>query len=110
MPKPLIFKLQNLGMANAVSALHRLSRRSFNLSKEIVMKIYSSIAIGAVLLGLGGCAGMTHTERDTAIGAGVGAAAGGLLTGSPVGVVGGAVVGGVVGHEVGERHEDRRYR
>lgn len=58
----------------------------------------------AILLGLGGCAGMTHSERDTAIGAGAGAVGGAILTGgSPIGTAAGAVVGGVIGHEVGKR-------
>jgi osmotically inducible lipoprotein OsmB len=57
----------------------------------------------AVLLGLGGCSGMTTQERDTAIGAGVGAVGGNLLTGgSTAGTIGGAAVGGVVGHEIGK--------
>jgi len=62
----------------------------------------SALAVG-VLLGLGGCAGMSTQDRDTAVGPGVGAVGGAVLTGgSPVGTVGGAVVGGVIGHEVGE--------
>ena len=40
------------------------------------------LMIAAILLGLGGCAGMSTQGQNTAIGAGVG-----------------AVVGGVVGHE-----------
>ncbi len=60
----------------------------------------SSVAL-AVLIGLGGCSGMTRQDQNTAVGAGVGGVAGAVLTkGSPVGVVGGAVVGGVIGHEV----------
>ena len=61
--------------------------------------------IGIIVLtsGLSACAGMSHTQADTAIGAGAGALVGGVLTGgSAVGVVGGAAVGGVIGHEVGE--------
>ncbi|HEY9099325.1 MAG TPA: glycine zipper 2TM domain-containing protein [Thiobacillus sp.] len=62
----------------------------------------SSIA-AALLLGLGGCAGMSAQNKSTAIGAGVGAVGGAVLTGgSAVGTVGGAAVGGVVGHEVGK--------
>lgn len=72
------------------------------------MKTMKSIAVStatvAVLLGLGGCGGMSNQQQDTAIGAGVGALGGAVLTGgSTIGVVGGAVVGGVVGHEVGKR-------
>lgn len=58
----------------------------------------------ALLLGvvaLGGCAGMSQQDENTAIGAGAGAIGGAILTGgSTAGTVGGAVVGGVIGHEV----------
>jgi osmotically inducible lipoprotein OsmB len=59
-------------------------------------------AAGVLLIGLSGCAGMTHQEKNTAVGAGVGAVGGAVLTGgSPIGAVGGAAVGGFIGHEVG---------
>jgi osmotically inducible lipoprotein OsmB len=69
------------------------------------MKPLQRLAIGttvaAMLLGLGGCAGMSSQDKNAAIGAGVGAVGGSILTGgSAVGTVGGAVVGGVIGHEV----------
>ena len=72
------------------------------------MNTIKSVAVNAVavvfLLGLGGCADMSHQQRDTAIGAGAGAVGGAVLTGgSPLGVAAGAVVGGVIGHEVGKR-------
>ncbi|OYY95807.1 MAG: prenyltransferase [Hydrogenophilales bacterium 28-61-23] len=57
----------------------------------------------ALLLGLGGCAGMSAQDKNTAIGAGAGAVGGAILTGgSGVGTVGGAAVGGIIGHEVGK--------
>jgi osmotically inducible lipoprotein OsmB len=57
----------------------------------------------AMLLGVGGCAGMSAQDKSTAIGAGVGAVGGAVLTGgSAVGTVGGAAVGGVIGHEGGD--------
>jgi osmotically inducible lipoprotein OsmB len=57
----------------------------------------------AVLLGLGGCSGMSTRDKDTAIGAGAGAVAGAVLTnGSAVGTIGGAAVGGVIGNQVGK--------
>lgn len=60
----------------------------------------SAIAVVA-MLGLGGCAGMSAQEKNTAIGAGVGAIGGSVLTGgSAIGTVGGAVAGGVIGHEI----------
>lgn len=72
------------------------------------MKTIKSIAVStaavAFLLGLGGCAGMTGQQRDTAIGAGVGAVGGAVITGgSALGTAAGAAVGGVIGHEVGKR-------
>ena len=63
---------------------------------------FSAVA-AAMLLGLGGCAGMSAQDKSTAIGAGVGAVGGAVLTdGSVLGTVGGAAVGGVIGHEVGD--------
>ncbi len=57
----------------------------------------------AVLFGLGGCAGMSSQDKNTAIGAGAGAVAGAVLTGgSAVGTVGGAAVGGLIGNKVGK--------
>lgn len=62
----------------------------------------SALAI-ALLLGLGGCSGMSNRDKNTAIGAGAGAVSGAILTGgSGVGTVGGAVVGGVIGNQVGK--------
>lgn len=50
---------------------------------------------------LGGCAGMTRTQKNTAIGAGVGAVAGSVLTnGDALGTLGGAAIGGVIGNRV----------
>lgn len=60
-----------------------------------------SAVIATVLLGLGGCSGMSSQDKSTAIGAGVGAIGGAVLTGGgAAGTIGGAVVGGVIGHEV----------
>ncbi len=64
-------------------------------------KVALGTVAAAMLLGLGGCAGMSTQDKNTAIGAGVGAVGGAVLTGgSAVGTVGGAAVGGVIGHEV----------
>ena len=53
------------------------------------------------LFTLGGCAGMSTQDKNTAIGAGVGAVGGAVLTGgSAVGTVGGAAVGGVIGNQI----------
>lgn len=66
-----------------------------------LQKFAVNVLGAALLFGLGGCAGMSSQEKNTAIGAGVGAVGGAILTGgSAVGTVGGAAVGGVIGHEV----------
>jgi osmotically inducible lipoprotein OsmB len=55
----------------------------------------------ALLLGLGGCSGMSQQDQNTAVGAGVGAVGGALLTGgNAIGTIGGAAVGGVIGNRV----------
>lgn len=66
------------------------------------MKTTQKIAvIAAILFGLGGCAGMSTQDKNTAAGAGIGAVAGAVLTGgSAVGTVGGAAVGGFIGNQV----------
>lgn len=62
-----------------------------------------SAVAAAVLLGLGGCSGMSTRDENTAIGAGIGALGGAVLTGgSAVGTVGGAAVGAVIGNQVGK--------
>ena len=61
---------------------------------------FSAVA-AALLLGMGGCAGMSDQDKNTVIGAGAGGVGGSVLTGgSAVGTVGGAAVGGIIGHEV----------
>jgi len=62
---------------------------------------YSASAVAAaILIVLGGCAGMTQQEKGTATGAVIGGVAGNVLGGGVVGTAAGAVVGGVIGHEV----------
>lgn len=69
------------------------------------MKTLHKLILMTTLAGsLGACAGMSASDKATAIGAGVGAVGGAVLTGgSGVGTVGGAAVGGVIGHEVGKK-------
>lgn len=79
----------------------------FCLTKGISMKTKQGFAVSAfvvaVVLGLGGCAGMSQQDKSTAVGAGIGAVGGAVLTGgSAIGTVGGAAVGGIIGHEVGK--------
>jgi len=62
----------------------------------------SAVAV-ALLLGVGGCSGMSTRDRDTAIGAGIGGVAGYAITdGSAVGTIGGAAVGGLIGNQIGK--------
>ena len=72
-------------------------------------KTIKTLGIIVIASGLSACAGMSHTEKGTLVGAGTGAVAGGVITGgNPIGIVGGAVAGGIIGHEVGES-KDRRH-
>lgn len=62
-----------------------------------------SVVGAALLLGLGGCSGMSRQDQNTAIGAGAGAIGGSILTGgSTAGTLGGAAVGGIIGNQVGK--------
>lgn len=71
---------------------------------KTIQRFALSAVATAMLLGLGGCSGMSAQDKNTAIGAGVGAVGGSILTGgSTAGTVGGAAVGGVIGHEVGKK-------
>ena len=70
---------------------------------KTTQRLVLSAAAVVMLLGLGGCSGMSRQDQNTAVGAGIGAVGGAILTGgSAVGTVGGAAVGGVIGHEVGK--------
>lgn len=68
-----------------------------------IKKTIAASCAAAILFTLGGCAGMSNTDRNTVTGAGIGGVAGAVLTGgSAVGTVGGAAVGGVIGNQVGK--------
>ena len=68
------------------------------------MRIMTTLAAAALILGLGACADMSRGQRNTAVGAAVGGVAGSVLTnGSVLGTVGGAAVGGVIGNETSKR-------
>lgn len=70
---------------------------------KTIQRFAVSAVTAAVLFGLGGCAGMSSQDKNTAIGAGVGAVGGAVLTGgSAIGTVGGAAVGGFIGNQVGK--------
>ena len=67
-------------------------------------KLISLFAVLAASLALGGCANLSHHDRNVISGAGIGAVAGAVLTGgSAVGTVGGAAVGGVIGSTIRRR-------
>lgn len=61
---------------------------------------FPSVVLLAVAL-LGGCAGMTTQEKNTATGAVIGGVVGNVLCGGVLCTGAGAAVGGVIGHEVG---------
>lgn len=68
---------------------------------KTIHKFAISVVAGGILLSLGGCAGMSTQDKNTAIGAGIGAVGGAVLTnGSAIGTIGGAAVGGVIGNQV----------
>lgn len=66
---------------------------------------YAAGVVGlTAMLALGGCANLSHHDRNVISGAGIGAVAGAVLTGgSSIGTVGGAAVGGVIGSTI--RHK-----
>ena len=59
-----------------------------------------SVVAATILIGLGGCAGMSTQDKGTATGAVIGGVAGNVMGGGLLGTAAGAAVGGVVGHEV----------
>ncbi len=74
------------------------------MTMKTIQKLTVSVVTAAVVFGLGGCAGMSTQDKNTAAGAGIGAVAGAVLTGgSAVGTVGGAAVGGVIGNQVNKK-------
>ena len=70
---------------------------------KVTRNIALSASLAALLLGLGGCAGMTAQEKGTATGAVIGGVAGNLLCGGVLCTGAGAAVGGVIGHEATKR-------
>jgi osmotically inducible lipoprotein OsmB len=68
---------------------------------KTIRKYSVSAVAAAILIGLGGCAGMSTQDKGTATGAVIGGVAGNVLGGGGVlGTAAGAAVGGVIGHEV----------
>jgi len=62
---------------------------------------YSTSAVAvAVVIAMGGCAGMSTQDKGTLTGAAIGGVAGNVLGGGALGTAAGAAVGGVIGHEV----------
>ncbi|WP_294768878.1 osmotically-inducible lipoprotein B [uncultured Rhodoferax sp.] len=71
--------------------------------KHSTTSTFSATVLALVLLGLGGCAGMTARERSTATGAVIGGAVGVITGGGALGTAAGAAAGGFIGHELGKR-------
>jgi osmotically inducible lipoprotein OsmB len=68
---------------------------------KTIHRMALSTVAAAMLVGLGGCAGMSSRDQNTAVGAGIGAVGGAILTGgSAIGTVGGAAVGGFIGNQL----------
>jgi hypothetical protein len=63
--------------------------------------IAKTATVAAITVVFAGCSGMSHTDKDTTVGATSGAVGGAVVAG-PVGAVVGGVGGAVVGHEVGK--------
>lgn len=59
----------------------------------------------AATLALSACAGMSHRETSTVVGATTGAVIGGVVTGTTAGAAIGAAAGGVVGNEVSKKRD-----
>jgi osmotically inducible lipoprotein OsmB len=67
---------------------------------KTIRKYTVSAIAAAILIGLGGCAGMSTQDKGTATGAVIGGVAGNVMGGGLFGTAAGAAVGGVIGHEV----------
>jgi osmotically inducible lipoprotein OsmB len=68
------------------------------MNKNIIQRLTILSAI-VTSIGIAGCAGMTHRQKNAATGAAVGGIAGAVLTGgSALGTVGGAAIGGYIGN------------
>jgi phage tail tape-measure protein len=65
------------------------------MNSSIVIRTFTAMAFVTLVAG---CAGMSRTEKGTAIGATTGGVAGAVVAG-PIGAAVGAGVGGYVGHE-----------
>ncbi len=66
------------------------------------------LALSAAALLLGGCADMSKTQRDAAIGAGVGAVAGAVIGGGAKGAVIGGALGGAGGYVWSKHMADKK--
>jgi osmotically inducible lipoprotein OsmB len=69
---------------------------------EIIMnmtKRFSGMVLLLTAVALGGCAGMTRSEKSTATGAVIGGVVGNVLCGGVLCTGAGAAVGGVIGRE-----------
>lgn len=71
----------------------------------------NALIVALLVVGAGGCAGMSERDRNTAYGATAGGVAGAVLSGgSPIGTLGGAAAGGFIGNAVSDDEDDERRR
>jgi osmotically inducible lipoprotein OsmB len=72
-------------------------------------KNFRKLSILAVLILLTGCAGMTHRERNTALGATAGGVVGSILSeGDPLLTAGAAALGAAIGYNNSSSSHHRR--
>lgn len=91
------------GTANASlpGSLYQGTTMKYLTCNKALQNYAVAAVASAMLLGMGGCSGMSTQDKNTAVGAGAGAVGGAVLTGgSTIGTAAGAVIGGVIGHEV----------
>lgn len=67
--------------------------------KTIYQRATTAIVL-TTLVALGGCAGMTAREQNTATGAVIGGVAGNVLGGGVLGTAAGAAAGGYIGSQI----------
>jgi osmotically inducible lipoprotein OsmB len=83
-----------------------MSHSVLNATPTRAYRRVSLISVAAAAtLSLTACAGMSHRETSTVVGATTGAVIGGALTGSTAGAAIGAAAGGVVGNEVSKKRD-----
>lgn len=72
-------------------------------SSPALRRAVAAAALTATCLALTACAGMSHRETSTVVGATAGAVVGGVMTGTTTGAALGAAAGGMIGNEISKR-------